>query len=383
MTTMALRVRFLLPATIAVLLGTAGLSAAGQQGVHLTRNGFRTPIYGVSQVRATDGSVATECSALTAPQVEAARFDRQVSRAMLASMPLAVVSGGETGATFNVTYTDPEGVGFNDAKLGASRRGAFEAALKAWSKVIHGTQPIAVQASMHEMDDGDNNPLTTLLATAGPTEFWLIDGVAMPASLTWQKLGGRYENAKDSDITVNANDKASWDYALDGSAAEGKFSFMYTLMHELAHGLGMVDSFDAKTGKLLNEPIAFVYDGFVNRGAGQRNRVMDHASAEKIRDLTSNDLFFNGENATVASQESIRPLPMVKLYAPDPFQAGSSVSHVDQDTYSDVKTGLMVPTGFGAGSTLIDSLTLAIIKDLGYEMVPPPPTAVVPTRGQQ
>jgi hypothetical protein len=381
MTIMPLRVRFLLFAAI-VLLGTASSVSAEQQGIHLTRNGFRTPIYGVSQVRGADGTVATECSPLTAPQVDAARFDRQVSRAMLASMPLAVVSGGETGATFNVTYTDPEGAGFNDSQLGARRRAAFEAALTAWAKVIHATQPIAVQASMLEMEDGDNDPTTTLLATAGPTEFWLIDGIATPASLTWQKLGGRYENAKDSDITVNANAKANWDYALDGTAAEGKFSFLYTLMHELAHGLGMVDSFDAKTGKLLNEPIAFVYDGFVNRGAGQRNRVMDHASEEKIRDLKSNDLFFNGENATVASQASIQPLPMVKLYAPDPYRAGSSVAHVDQDTYADVKTGLMTPTGFGAGSKEIDILTLAIIKDLGYEMVPPPAPPAVPTRRQ-
>lgn len=375
MTIMALRVRLLVFAAIGALLATAGPSAA--QGIHLTRNGFRTPIYGVSQVQTADGAVAAECSTLTAPQVEAARFDRQVSRAMMASMPLAVVSGGETGATFNVTYIDADGAGFNDSALGATRRRALEAALTVWAKVIHAPQPIAIQATMHEMEDGDNNPKTMLLATAGPTEFWLVEGVAMPSSLTWQKLGGRYENAKDSDIIVNVNDKPNWDYALDGKAAEGKLSLMYSLMHEIGHGLGMVDSFDATTGKLLNEPIAFVYDGFVNRGSGQRNLVMDHASQEKIGDLKSNDLFFNGENAAVVGQEWIRPLPMVKLYAPNPYRPASSVAHVDQDTYDDPKTGLMVPQ-LGAGSTLIDSLTLAIMKDLGYELVPEPVTAPKP-----
>jgi hypothetical protein len=378
MTIKAHRVRFLLSATIAALLGTAGLSAAGQQGIHLTRNGFRTPIYGVSQVQSADGAVATECSSLTASQVEAARFDRQVSRTMLASMPQAVISGGEGGATFNITYTDAEGTGFNDSATGATRRRALEAALTTWAKVLRAAQPIAVQASMHEMDDGDNDPLTTLLATAGPSDFWVIEGKAWPSSLAWQKLGGRYENASDSDIVINVNDKANWDFAVNGTSAEGKFSLTYTLMHELGHGLGMVDSFDATTGKLLNEPIPFIYDLFVNRGASQRNLVADHASEEKMRDLISNDLFFNGDNAAEVARGALRPLPLTKLFAPNPYQAGSSVSHVDQDTYADLTTGLMVPVSFGQGSTVIDTLTLAIMKDLGYELVPPPPA--VPTR---
>lgn len=209
--------------------------------------------------------------------------------------------------------------------------------------------------------------------------MWVLDNRVTPSSLAWQKLGGRYENAKDSDITVNVNDKANWDYAVDGTAAEGKFSLVYTLMHEFGHGLGMIDSFDIATGKLLNEPFPMVYDVFVNRGSGQGNLVMDHASAEKIRDLTSNDLFFNGDSAGEVGRAWIRPLPMVKLYAPSPYQKGSSVAHVDQETYADLKTGLMVPVSFGEGSSVIDSLTLAIMKDLGYELVPPPP---VPTRAQ-
>jgi hypothetical protein len=68
-------------------------------------------------------------------------------------------------------------------------------------------------------------------------------------------------------------------------------------------------------------------------------------------------------------------MPMVKLYAPDPYEPGSSISHVDQDTYSDIKTGLMTPSDFGSGSDKIDILTLAIMKDLGYTLVPNAVTA--------
>jgi hypothetical protein len=182
------------------------------------------------------------------------------------------------------------------------------------------------------MDDEDDDPSTTLLATAGPTEFWLIDNKAFPSALTWQKLGGRYDNAEDSDIQVNVNETANWDYATNGVAASGKFSFVYTLMHELAHGLGFVDSFDIETGNLLNDPLPFIYDTFVNRGSAQRNRVMDHASAEKKRDLVSRDLFFNGENAIAASKAAHVSLPMVQLYAPDPYEGGSSINAVTTGT---------------------------------------------------
>ena len=121
-----------------------------------------------------------------------------------------------------------------------------------------------------------------------------------------------------------------------GVAAAGQASFVYTMIHELGHGLGFLDSFDAETGQLLN-PIPFPYDVFVNRGSARRDVVTDHGADQRLADLTSNDLFFNGPKAVEASARSIRPLPMVKLYAPDPYEQGSSVAHVDQDTYADFK----------------------------------------------
>src|SRR5260370_773639 len=100
--------------------------------------------------------------------------------------------------------------------------------------------------------------------------------------------------------------------------------------------------------------------------SSQTNRLLDHATEERLRDMKSNDLFFNGANATEASLRSIRPMAMVKLYAPSPYEPGSSISHVDEDLYADIRTGLMAPIYFGAGTDRIDILTLGIVKDLGY-----------------
>jgi hypothetical protein len=372
MKSMVRRPVLLLCALIAALLwttGSAGVAGQNGPGLHLTPNGFRTHLYGVSQTRDANGKVVAGCEALSAPQVDAARFGRRVSRALVASYPQAVVRGPVGGATFEVTYTDADGTGFNDSALGATRRRAFEAALSVWSKAIDAPHAIKVEASMYEMDDGDDDPSTTLLAIASPSEFWVLDQYVVPSALTWQLNGFRYVNARDADITIDVNDQADWDYAVDGSASGDRFSFVYTLMHEIAHGLGFIDSFDSETGLLANDPLPFVFDVFVNRGSARRDPVMDHVPDQAVRDITSRDLFFNGANASEVSRGWSRPAPMLKLYAPDPYESGSSIGHFDQFTYEDSRTVLMTPVIVGTGDK-IDSLTLAVMKDLGYRLVP-------------
>lgn len=354
---------------------TAGVHGAGRQGIFLTRNGFRAPIYGVSQVRDANGDWITECGRLTSEQVEAARFGRNVSRSMLVNSPHAVIGNTTNGATFDITYSDPQGTGFNDPATGETARKALEASVLAWTKVIQGTVTIKVDASMPMQDDSAGDSGSTLLASAGPVDFWPRDNKAVPSALMWQ-LTNKRQNNGDPDIQVNVNPKVDWDYAVNGAAARGKVSFVYTMIHEIGHGLGFVDSFDPETGTTLNT-MPFVYDTFVNRGSGSRNVVTDHTPDATKADLISGDLFFNGTNAVDASRRSIKPLPMIKLYSPNPYEQGSSISHVDQDTYADFKTGLMTPRDFGSGTDKIDILTLGIMKDLGYQLIPNATTARV------
>jgi hypothetical protein len=369
------RIPLLLSALVLALVWTsssAGVSGAARPGFHITRNGFRTPLMGISQIRNADGERGTSCERLTSERVDAARFGRRVSRAMQVISPQATVTG--SGSTFDITYPDAVGSGFNDAREGEARRRALEAALAAWSKVIQGTVTIKVSASMEEIDDGDDDEDTTVLAVAGPVEFWLRDGHAVPSSLEWQLKKRRSADGEDADIEVLVNSEADWDYAVNGVAARGKASFVYTLIHEIGHGLGFVDSYDIEIGDYANE-VPFVYDTFLNRSSNARHRLTDRTGDQAIEDMQSGDLFFDGPNAVEASRRSIRPLPMIKLYAPNPYEQGSSISHVDQETYSDFRTGLMTPIDFGSGTDKIDTLTLAIMKDLGYTLVPNAVTA--------
>ncbi|HYB94730.1 MAG TPA: hypothetical protein VEC39_07140 [Vicinamibacterales bacterium] len=372
------RFALLLSAVVALLLWTGdsnGVTAA-RQGVHITANGWRTPLYGMSLVQNASGALGTSCEQLTAPQVEAARFGRRTSRAMLKSSPHAVVSAGGEGMKFEIIYSDAAGTGFNDNVHGATRRRALEAAAMAWSKVLKGSITVRIDAVMEEPSDEDTAEGNILLATAGPVDFWLVNNIGMPSSLAWQ-LQGRRDDGVEADIQVNVNPEINWEYRADGQATPDKVSFVYTLIHEIAHGLGFVDSFDPETGTLLNDPVPFIYDTFINRGNDQRRRVLTRPVQEIKGDMISKDLWFGGEHAIDASKRSIRPLPMIKLYAPNPYEAGSSIAHVDQDTYADFKTGVMTPRDFGNGNDKIDILTLGILRDLGYQLIPNAQTARV------
>lgn len=358
--------------TLTAPLAVGHLSGAAAPGaVHVTPNGYRVPVFGMSIARDANGRLATECVQLSAPQVESARLSRSVSRSQFASAPRAVVQQ-EGGLTFEIVYTDAEGTGFLDPQAGPARKAAMSASLAAWSAVLQGTVPVVVQARMEVPED----PESTLLASAGPAEFYDVEGRLLPSSLASQVNRSRI-NPDRPDIEVIVNPTHDWDYAVNGAAAEGKASFVYTMIHEVGHGLGFLSSFEIETGAMLNAQ-PFPFDVFMNRGFQDQNPLTRRSTAQVLEDLTSGDLFFSGPLAVAASARSIVPLPMVKLYAPNPYEPGSSNSHVDQDTYADFKVGLMAPKDFGSGTDKIDILTLGILADMGYTLVEGAVTARLP-----
>ena len=349
-------------------VSAGGVAGAERAGWHRTPQGYKAPVFGMSRTHDAAGQQGTDCARLTTTQIEHARLSRSVSRSTLQASPQVTVAGG----AFEVVYTDVAGEGFRDSRTGTARKAALEASLVAWSKVLNTKVPIVVQARMEASDDPDSG----LLASAGPVDYLELDNKAVPYALAAQ-LKGKSVNDGTADIEIVFNPDVDWDYVTNGRSATGKVSFVYVTLHELAHGLGFIDSFDSDTGELSNG-IPFPYDAFVNRGTTTDNFLTGRSTSRVIRDLVSGDLFFNGPRANAASKRSIVPKPMVKLFAPDPYESGSSISHVDQDSYADLKVGLMTPYDFGPGSDKIDILTLGILEDIGYKLVPNATTAQLP-----
>jgi hypothetical protein len=360
-----------LAAVSLTVYGGEPTQARQRAGVHITPKGIRTPIYGMRQVRNGE-QVGVSCQRLSDGQIMAARFSRAVSRSMAKQLPRSTVQAVRGGRAFEIEYADAPGRGFNDAREGAVRKRALEAAMNAWALVLDTTIPITIQARMEEPESEDEEGL---LASAGPVEFVKFDEFYVPNALASQIL--EEDVSEGADIEILFNSEVDWDYAVNGVAGRGLVSFVYVTIHEIGHGLGFIDSFDPDEGEIANG-LPFPFDYFINRGSRDNNYLLDRSQREVRDDLVSDDLYFNGENSNDASQRSIRPLPMIKLYAPDPYQTGSSISHVDQETYADFKTGLMTPYDFGSGTDKIDILTLGILADMGYALIPNATTALLP-----
>ena len=275
----------------------AGLARgrAPQGGVHLTPNGYRVPVYGMSRVKAEDGTFANQCLRLSNQQIESTRFGRSVSRAMARWSPHATVhaAGDPSKATFGIIYTDAPGQGFNDSRDGAARKRALEASMAAWSQVLQGTIQIVIQARMEASDDPDSQ----LLASAGPVDLIGLEDIAFTTALASQMLGQdvRQELGNEADIEIKFSPDVNWDYSTNGAAPPDRVSFVYVTIHEIAHGLGFIDSFVSETGETLNS-IPFAYDLFVNRGSSRVNPLTERGTDQIVNDLVSRGpLFRRGE----------------------------------------------------------------------------------------
>ncbi|MGI9125005.1 MAG: hypothetical protein ACR2JM_09695, partial [Mycobacterium sp.] len=78
-------------------------------------------------------------------------------------------------------------------------------------------------------------------------------------------------------------------------------------------------------------------------------------------------LYFSGPNAVAAYGG---PVP---LYTPNPWNPGSSVSHLDDNTFTGTKTQMMnAITDTGLGIRTLSKVELGVLKDIGYTVVTTP-----------
>ena len=173
-------------------------------------------------------------------------------------------------ATIIINNLDGPGEGFNDnsgrdyeswqggntgSTLGEQRLQAMQNAADVWAAALQSAVPIRVDVSMDPLDCA---PQTGTLGFAGPTGL-----VFHIPSQTWHSLARANADAgfdfypADSDIRAQFNSEVGtftcmsnqrWYYGLNRQPPAGTVDFYATVVHELVHGLGFIDSIDATTG---------------------------------------------------------------------------------------------------------------------------------------
>ncbi len=226
-------------------------------------------------------------------------------------------------AQISVTYT-----GFSP-----EAQAAFQYAVDIWSNILVSSVPIRIQANWVQQDRGvlgSAGPSTVLVGSDGTQKANGIYAIALAEKIARRQLN----NPNDPDIEADFNRNNNWYYGLDANPPAGQTDLVSVVLHEICHGLGFIGYFTApengSLGQYLSSGFPGVYDHFIENGQAQRltsTTAFPDNSAALFRQFTGNNLFFNGP--VLRRQTGQR----AKLYAPSTFDRGSSLYHLDENTY--------------------------------------------------
>ncbi len=266
------------------------------------------------------------------------------------------------GATFQVTYTN----------FTVEQQQAFQRALDILAPLISSAVPIVIEARFEEMAP------TTLGSSSVP---WYVRDFTGAVPNRWypialaNKIYGSDLKPDLPDMTLRFNTlfADTYYYGLEGDTPLNKTDFISTVMHEVIHGLGFASWIYRD-----NDGLGYWYDGvrpligdpFMYNGASQQlinTLIFPNPSLELLAQITGNNIFFTGPQATAANGGA-----PPKIFAPSYYLGGSSLKHWDE-IYQDTGNALMTYAQ-GSGESLHSPgpLTLGLLADLGWTVAPLP-----------
>jgi len=184
-----------------------------------------------------------------------------------------------------------------------------------------------------------------------------------------EKIAGRDYNSDgtpyDITITYNTADNINWNYTSTGLSAN-QFDFVTVILHEILHGLGFTagGNVTGNTGSLVlssQNPLPTAYNSYLENAAGQNLiETYEDGSVQLGTQLRSNNLYTKPPSFIVNDTRA-------KIFAPSVFSQGSSLSHLDRNTYAGTPNSLMTPS-INQAAVVHNPGTIAldILYDLGW-----------------
>lgn len=215
---------------------------------------------------------------------------------------------------------------------------------------------------------GEDDPGSGTLASAGSG---LVSGLPgfWPTVVQKKLVAGTDANGSAADGRIQWNFGYAWD--LGDVIADDHFDFTSVVLHELVHSLGFITTVGAPGDN--PETTRQKYDRFIVTANGtkvidSRYRWIDAFDANLLGG--GGGLYFGGANAVAAYGG---PVP---LYTPAEWSSGSSMHHLDDETFTGDDEKLMnAATGTGPGARVLSDIEIGILRDLGYHVVPQAPSS--------
>lgn len=183
---------------------------------------------------------------------------------------------------------------------------------------------------------------------------------------------------------VDANFFHNWSF--NNMVSGTQFDFTSTMTHELLHSLGFISVVNQGGGSGYNDRRFTPFDSFLVNGSGVNVVNLSLATGTGAEWAAASiggtgtspaspntGLYFNGPNAVAANGGNLVP-----IFSPNPWEVGSSGSHLDDNFYSGANQKMMnAATLPGPSVRTFDPIELGILRDIGYTQIIPEPSGAL------
>jgi thrombospondin type 3 repeat protein len=283
----------------------------------------------------------------------------------------------EAAAVVQINNLNVAGVGFNETTaftpaggnpavtIGQARMFAMEYAANILGSYLKSSVVIQVDAQFTPLGAG-------ILGSCGPRTVHR-DFPAAPVASTWYVQAEANSHATfdldptKSDAVANFSTNFNFYFGLDGNNPAGTYDFVTVALHELQHALGFLTVVDISTGTKLHGYNDVFMLNLEQHGATPAMWA-DMTDAQRIAAAISNpDLHWTGPNvitaaATIPLIGGLHASGHVQMFAPNPLQQGSSVSHFHTNVFPNES---MEPAYSGVDHS--PGLCLELLKDIGWD----------------
>lgn len=291
-----------------------------------------------------------------------------------AATTIIIVNNDGQNEGFNSTSAVTPVAGNSATTLGAQYFNVFQAAAEFWETKLDSDVPIRVQAQINPLIC---NATGAQLGGAGPLNAFLGEGpnqdvvftVAQANSLSGEDLD---PTRNDVDAVFNGllDGRTSclggvrWWLGIDSPAIPGTVSLYDTVLHEIGHGIGFLTFVNSSGQRLSNGIRSFNDTYMLNLFDSDQNRAWANMTNAQRASSSINTGGLVWSGSSVASGAEVftggRRNGLLRVYAPNPFEQGSSVSHWDTSLSPDE---LMEPF---ATFTSNACATILALNDMGW-----------------
>jgi hypothetical protein len=255
----------------------------------------------------------------------------------------------QNAITFSFTYTTGS-ENWDDP----ARRAALMQAAKKLARYVMVLQPVRLDYDVASTDDPESGNLASAGSPLISTDpgFW-------PTVVQNKLITGQDANGNEADGRISLNWGKQW--GLGDIVGDDEVDFESTAMHELVHSFGWT-AYLGPAGTNDDRTAWPIYTSFLRTVDGDSPVSDDYTWNDAFDPALTGGVFFGGTNAMAAYGGHLVP-----LYSPAEWEQGSSVSHLDDGTFTGANEQMMnSATDDGPGVRVLSPIELGVLHDLGY-----------------